>query len=154
MRCGNARGFTYVGVLTLVALLGLGLAAIGPLWAREAQREREEQLLRVGRLYADAVGRYRAMSPGAVKRYPAQLEDLLLDTRFVGTVRHLRALYSDPVSRQQPWQLILAPDGGIMGVASRSTEEPLRRTPVVLGSLTLAPAQRYSDWRFLAPSTP
>lgn len=150
MRSGSAHGFTFVGVLVLVALLGMGLAAIGPLWAQEAQREREEELLRVGRLYAEAIARYRSVSPGSVKLYPSRLEDLLLDTRFVGTVRHLRALYPDPVTRQQPWRLIRATDGGILGVASQSDGIPLRRTPITLGNVTLAAAQRYTDWQFVA----
>ena len=154
MRSGSVRGFAYVGVLVLVALLGTGLAAIGPLWAQEAQREREDDLLRTGQLYAEAIARYRTLSPGSAKRYPMQLEDLLMDMRFVGTVRHLRVLYPDPMTRQKPWRLIRAPDGGIMGVASQSNDMPLRRTAITLGTVNLAAAQRYTDWHFVATPAP
>lgn len=150
MRAGKERGFSYVAVLAMVALMGLGLAAIGPLWAEEARREREDELLRVGRLYAEAIARYQKASPGSAKRFPLTLEVLLMDTRFVGTVRHLRTLYPDPLEPARPWGLLRDADGGIRGVFSQSEAPPLRTVPVVLGAVTLAPAARYSDWQFVA----
>lgn len=138
-------------MLALVAVLGIALAAVGPLWAEEAKREREAELLRIGQLYAEAIARYHRMSPGSVKRYPTELGQLLTDTRFVGTVRHLRTLYPDPMTRGQPWTLMRASDGGIQGVASQSAELPLRVTAVQVGAVRLAAAQRYSDWRFVTP---
>jgi type II secretory pathway pseudopilin PulG len=153
-RLAVTRGFTYVWVLAMLAAMSIGLATVGPLWAEEAQRQREDELLRVGRLYADAIANYRRISPGSGKRYPARLEELLLDTRFVGTVRHLRTLYPDPASRGQAWGLVRAADGGIQGVYSVSAAVPLRRTTVELGAIRLAPAQRYSDWLFVAPPAP
>jgi type II secretory pathway pseudopilin PulG len=149
MRRGE-RGFAYVAVLALVAVMGIGLAAIGPLWAQESQRERETELLRLGQLYAEAISRYYATSPGSIKQHPPQLEALLLDTRFVGTVRHLRTLYSDPITDGKPWGLMRAPDGGVIGIYSQSGEAPLHKVPVKLGKVTLAPASRYSDWKFIA----
>jgi type II secretory pathway pseudopilin PulG len=150
MRVGRQRGFSYIAVLAMVALMGIGLAAIGPLWADEARREREDELLRIGRLYAEAIARYQKASPGSAKRYPPTLEVLLMDTRFVGTVRHLRTLYPDPLGPARPWGLLRDADGGIRGVFSQSEAPPLRTVPVVLGAVTLAPATRYSDWQFVA----
>jgi type II secretory pathway pseudopilin PulG len=150
MRVGRQRGFSYVAVLAMVALTGIGLAAIGPLWADEARREREDELLRIGRLYAEALARYQKASPGSAKRFPPTLEVLLMDTRFVGTVRHLRTLYPDPLEPARPWGLLRDADGGIRGVFSQSDAPPLRTVPVVLGAMTLAPAARYSDWQFVA----
>lgn len=152
MRRGEIRrqgGFSYVVVLALVAVMGIGLAAVGPLWAEESRREREDELLRVGRLYAEAIAGYYKASPGSAKRYPTALEQLVFDARFVGTMRHLRTLYADPTG-QQPWGLLRAADGGIRGVYSQSEAVPLRRVPVELGALTLAPAARYSEWQFVA----
>ena len=51
-------GFTYLGLLFLVALIGLMLAAAGEVAATAAQRERETQLLWVGHEYRAAIGRY------------------------------------------------------------------------------------------------
>lgn len=147
MRRGD-RGFVYLWALALVAAMGVGLAAVGPLWSQEAKREREDELLRVGRLYADAIARYYRSSPGSVKRYPPTLEVLLLDTRFVGTVRHLRTLYPDPVVGSAAWGLLHAADGGIRGVHSQSTDAPLRAVAVDLGVTVLPPATRYAEWQF------
>ncbi len=152
--CRGQRGFTYLTVMALVALLGLGLAAIGPMWADAAQREREQELLRVGQLYAQAIGSYRASSPGSVKRYPAQLADLLQDTRFVGTRRHLRKLYADPLNPARQWGLIRAPDGGVAGVYAQDERLPFVRAAQQVGVVQLTAAQRYSDWKFMPKETP
>jgi type II secretory pathway pseudopilin PulG len=149
-RRNNQRGFGYVAVLAMVALMGVGGAAIGPLWAEEARREREVDLLRVGRLYAEAIARYQKAAPGSAKRYPPTLEVLLMDTRFAGTVRHMRTLYADPLDPSRPWGLLRDADGGIRGVYSQSEAVPLRTALLQLGAVTLAPAARYSDWQFVA----
>jgi type II secretory pathway pseudopilin PulG len=134
--------------MAMVALMGLGLAALGPLWAEESRREREDELLRVGVFYAEAIAAYYGASPGSAKRYPPSIESLLQDPRFVGTVRHLRAPYEDPVAGQ-PWALLRDADGSIRGVHSTSEGAPLRTVPVVLGNVRLPAAQRYSDWHFV-----
>jgi type II secretory pathway pseudopilin PulG len=150
MQPGRQHGFSYVVVLAMVALMGVGLAALGPLWAEEARREREDDLLRIGRLYAEAIVQYRAASPGSAKRYPPTLDALLMDTRFVGTVRYLRTLYPDPLDPSRPWGLLRDADGGIRGVFSQSDAIPMRTVPVVLGRVALPSATRYADWQFVA----
>jgi|SRR5438105_13537190 len=153
MRPGDAglaqRGFTYVWVMAVIAILGIGLAAIGPTWADAARREREQDLLRVGRIYADAIANYYRSSPGSLKRYPPSLDALLLDTRFVGTYRHLRSLYADPLKPDRPWGIVRASDGGVRGVYSQSADEPMRREALDLGAVILPPARRYSEWQFV-----
>lgn len=143
-------GFTLVWVLAAIAILSVGLAALGPQWADEAQRAREQDLLRVGQLYAQAIARYQALSPGSLKQYPSDLQQLLLDNRFAGTQRHLRKLYPDPLDPSRPWGIIRGPDGGILGVFSQSAAMPLRRTALDLDGLVLAPATRYDEWKFIA----
>ncbi|MFT4190011.1 MAG: hypothetical protein QM617_00625 [Comamonas sp.] len=153
----------------IAALLILGLAAQGVMWvlSQQAQREREAELLRVGRLYAQAVASYYESSPGRVKQWPGRLEDLLEDPRFVGLRRHLRVLYADPVQRAADgggWELVTAASGGIRGVRSRSQARPIRETGAelplhamadgveqdrVAAPLRLAPARRYADWLFV-----
>ena len=143
-------GFTLVWVLAAIAILSVGLAAIGPQWADQAHREREQDLLRVGQLYAQALAHYRAVSPGSLKQYPSDLQQLLLDNRFVGTQRHLRKLYPDPLDPARPWGLMRGPDGGILGVFSQSADAPLRRESLDLEGLVLPIAQRYDEWKFIA----
>lgn len=144
------EGFTLVATLLLVALVSLGLAAVGPLWSQQVKREREEELLRIGALYARAIAEYRDASPGVDKRYPQDIGMLILDERHLGVRRHLRQLYEDPVGSGQPWGLIRDADQGIVGVYSQSQEAPLAQGPVTAGSVNLKPARRYSDWKFTA----
>lgn len=148
MRAGE-RGFTLPMVLVVLATCMLGLALAGPIWAQQVRREREQELLRIGRLYAEAIASYRDASPGSAKQYPRLLEDLLLDTRFVGIRRHLRRLYEDPMNPGQAWGVIRDADQRILGVYSQSADTPLRRVPVTLGLLRLGPAAHYSDWKFI-----
>lgn len=147
-------GFTYVWLLAAIAILSTGLAAIGPSWSDQARREREQDLLRVGALYAKAIAVYRGASPGSQKLYPATLDDLLLDTRMVGTVRHMRKLYPDPLGPERAWGLVLGPDGRVRGVFSQSTDAPLRTEALELASASLPAARKYSDWKFVAKERP
>ncbi len=146
----HMAGFTLVWVLAAIAILSVGLAAIGPQWADQARRDREQDLLRVGQLYAQALAHYRAVSPGSLKQYPSDLQQLLLDNRFAGTQRHLRKLYPDPLDPARPWGLMRGPDGGILGVFSQSADAPLRRESLDLEGLVLPIAQRYDEWKFIA----
>ena len=148
MRAGE-RGFTYVWVMAAVAILGVGLAAMGSLWSDDARREREQEALRIGRLYAEAIDSYYRASPGSAKLYPPSLEALLEDTRFVGTYRHLRRLYGDPLRPGQPWSVVRGADGRVRGVASTSEDAPLRQEPLDLGVVVLPAARKYSEWQFV-----
>lgn len=142
-------GFTYVAVLFALAIFGVGLAAIGESWSAAAYREREDALLRVGAAYQRAISRYYRQSPGAVKSYPYRLSDLTEDPRMVGVVRHLRAVYPDPISGTLDWGVIAAPGGGIAGVYSKSEKVPLRKVPT--SALTaVVTGSRYADWKFVS----
>jgi type II secretory pathway pseudopilin PulG len=146
------RGYGLVAVLLLVALTALGLSSVAQSWSEAARREKEQQLLRVGALYVQALERYRRSSPGSDKRLPKELDELLLDQRFVGTVRHLRRLYPDPVNPAGAWGVVRGEDGRIRGVRSLSEDAPLIAGGVVRPGLKLPPAQRYSDWQFVVDS--
>lgn len=142
------RGLAYVLLLTLVAMVSTGAVAVSAALSMELRRERERDLIRVGMIYANAIEAYHTVAPGGVRHHPASLEDLLIDTRFPGTVRHLRRLYTDPVGVRHGWDVVRGPDGNIRGVRSTSAEAPLRRQPLVLGSVTLPVVERYTDWIF------
>lgn len=150
----GAYGFTYVWVMATVAVMGIGLSAIGPMWADTARRDRENELLRVGKLYAQAIASYHRSSPGSEKRYPPSLEALLLDTRFVSTYRHMRKLYLDPLQPGRPWGVLRSSDGGIRGVYSLSTDQPLRREVLDLGVAVLPVAHQYAQWHFIPKVDP
>jgi type II secretory pathway pseudopilin PulG len=109
-------GFTYLGVLLAIALLGIGLAAASEVWSTTARRQRMAQLDWVGQQYVQAIGSYYESTPGRVKAYPRDLKDLVEDRRFAFVRRHLRQVYVNPLSGVADWQLINTADGGIRGV--------------------------------------
>lgn len=142
-------GFTYLGVLFLVALMGGSLAAVGQLWSVQTQRDKERQLLWVGGQYAQALRSYYRSSPG-VAQYPQQLDELLEDNRFPSPRRHLRRLYPDPVTASDDWGLVRSVDGRIVGVHSRSPQQPRKQQGFEPPWTDFAGLQSYADWRFVA----
>ena len=142
-------GITYLGVLLLIAVLSAGLAKVGEVWRTAAQREKEKQLLHIGEQYRQAIGRYYRQSPG-VPRYPSKLEELVKDSRFLETRRHIRRLYPDPMTGKE-WGLVRGPDGGIMGIYSQSTAPPLKIGGFPDHQRGFADKPRYSEWKFVPP---
>lgn len=147
------RGVGYLFMLWAVFLLSLGLGKALDVYATAVQREREEELVHVGTLYRDAIRDYYLSAPNGQHRYPNHLGDLLKDSRHLVTRRYLRQLYLDPMT-VQPFTPLLAPQGGIWGVASPSTKSSLR---ILRPSNELAKAaeeQRYRDWEFVYDGGP
>jgi type II secretory pathway pseudopilin PulG len=144
VRC-RARGFTYLTVLFVVAILMTGLALVGEMWETAARREKEAELLFVGNQYRKAIERY-VISGKA--QYPRTLEDLLQDARQPSTQRYLRKLYPDPITGKNEWGFVKGPDGGIGGVYSLSEAQPMKVAGFRPRDASLAGAQKYSDWKF------
>jgi type II secretory pathway pseudopilin PulG len=159
MKRRACRGFTYLTAIFVVALMGAGYAKIGEMWQTSSAREKEAQLMYVGNQYRRAIERYYLSGP---KRYPTTLEDLLKDARMPTTQRYLRQLYPDPITGSAQWAIVKAPDGGIMGVYSRSEAEPIKKANFKLSERDFEVAKTYADWKFIyapgataaAPSTP
>lgn len=145
----HARGFTYLGVMFLVALMGLGLSGLMQLWSIANQRAHERELLWVGSQYARALQSYYLQSPGT-RQYPKTLDELVVDDRFPTPRRHLRKLYADPVTRSTDWGLIKSPDGRIAGVHSLSTAEPWKKAEFARPWDDFKDRNSYADWRFVA----
>jgi type II secretory pathway pseudopilin PulG len=140
------RGYTYLTVLFIVAILAGGLAVIGEVWHTAAVREREAELLHIGQEYRKAIERYYLAGP---RQYPRNLADLVKDPRQPGTVRHLRRLYPDPITGKDDWRVVKAADGGIAGVASNSEDRPLKTAGFRVRDATLEGKAKYSDWQFI-----
>lgn len=143
------RGFTYLGALFAVALIGILLARAGEVWHTTLTREREEELLFIGRQYANAIAAYQAATPGNLQQGPRRLEDLLEDRRGPQLKRHLRRLYRDPFSNSHAWGLIES-GGFILGVYSRAEGRPFKRAGFAEAEAEFASAESYRDWRFTA----
>ena len=139
------QGFTYLGLLIVIAVMGAGMAAFGQLASHAAQREKEAELLFRGEAYRAAIESYYRKE----QRYPQSLEQLVEDKRYPTPVRHLRRLYPDPLTGEASWALVEAPGGGVMGVHSRSEEAPIKTANFSLKNQLFADAQTYADWKFV-----
>lgn len=151
MRAGKQpprqEGFTYLGALFLLSLMGLGLAGTGQAWEVASRRARERELLWVGNQYARALQQYREQSPGA-RQYPQELQDLLEDRRFPVPRHHLRKRYLDPVTRGE-LVVIRTAQGRIAGVRSASDEAPMKRSGFRDEWKDFEGMTRYADWQFI-----
>jgi type II secretory pathway pseudopilin PulG len=142
-------GFTYLGVLFAVALIGMSLAMAGTVWSVSAKRDREKQLLWVGDQFRTAIGRYYNNGMMGAHAYPRSLEELLEDRRGPVLQRHLRRLYLDPMTGHADWQLIRTTDGSILGVSSSATGVPIKQARFDAADEFFEQAKCYCDWRFV-----
>lgn len=141
-------GFTYMGLLFFVAVMGVMLAASGVVWSSVSKRAKERELLFIGHQFRTAIKTYYLSTPGTIKRYPAKLEDLLVDHRQAATVRHLRRIYADPMTGSREWGLVRAPDGGIQGIFSLSGQAPIKTGGFAVYDAPFSHAKAYVEWRF------
>lgn len=141
-------GFTYLTILFVIAIAGVAMTEVFTNWTQNGQREKERQLLFVGNQFRQAIALYYERTPGAVKRYPEKLEDLLTDGRYSTPQHYLRKLYRDPITNRIQWGLVMAPDGGIMGVHSLSDEQPLKVAGFGYAGSSFEGSEKYSQWVF------
>jgi len=141
----SQAGFTYLGILAAVILMGLLLTAAARVWTLTEQRERETQLLFVGDAFRMAISGYYAHG----HRYPQTLQDLLQDDRSPVPLRYLRRLYLDPMTNSTDWKLVPAPEGGIKGVYSGSTLTPIKRANFAPIDAFFADSDCYCAWQFV-----
>lgn len=149
-RQSRQTGFTYIGLLLAVAILGVWLAATANVWHVRMQREKEQELLFIGNQFRQAINHYSASSVGSGRRYPLRIEDLLLDERHLEKRRHLRRIYTDPITGKAEWGLVRLADGQIIGVHSLSTDEPVKKAGFSLRDLAFTSKRSYSQWVFIA----
>jgi type II secretory pathway pseudopilin PulG len=139
-------GFTYIGLLIAVVLMGLALSAVGTVWRTSAQRERERELLYIGREFRAAIAAYYAAGG---RQYPQQLSDLLEDKRAPKPNHYLRRLYADPMTGQADWNIIRTESLGITGISSTSTAVPIKKGGFSPEEESFGDAESYSDWKFI-----
>jgi len=150
VRRRGQQGFTYVAMLFALAIVGVGLAALGESWSSVSHRDKEDELIDIVGEYMASINGYYVRSPGTPKVFPLRLEDLLEDHRFAGTIRHLRRLYRDPMTGKPEWGLIRNASGGIVGIYSLSDRDSLRkRGAFVDGALPIS-GTHYSEWKFIS----
>ena len=149
------RGFTYLAVLFLVAIMGAVLAATATVWHTLAQRDKERELLYIGHEFRSAIGLYYERTPGTAKQFPKKLEDLLEDKRQTNLARYLRKRYLDPLTASKEWGLVVGPGETIMGVYSLSQATPIKTGNFEEADKNFEGANSYQDWKFVyAPKLP
>ena len=124
--CGE-QGFAMAALLVALAIMSLMLSMALPAWHHAAQREREAELIFRGEQYARAIMLYQRRTPGA---YPPDLETLVEE-------RFLRRVYSDPMTAEGEFRLILQSElaelsgpgaaGGTDDTAEEAGDGPRRR---------------------------
>jgi type II secretory pathway pseudopilin PulG len=148
----SQSGFGYLLLLFALILFGIVLAGLGRTWAQARQRERETELLSIGKQFSQALASYRDHTPSGQPKAPQSLEDLLEDKRFPFPVRHLRRLYKDPMTHEADWETTVL-GGRIVSVHSHSRIKPLREKLPDYVVLQVDDAQQpsYAEWIFTAP---
>lgn len=149
--CGQS-GFTYLWVLLTVALMGLGLASAVEVASTAVQRDKERQLISIGREFRAAIRRYYdAQIEAGRHMYPKTLEDLLKDPRVPGVRRHLRKIYVDPMTGRAEWGLLQV-DGRIVGVYSLSTRAAIKQQGFDPDESAFVGKKTLDDWVFAFPA--
>lgn len=142
-----SQGFTFIGILIIVALSGIALSIVGIVWHQSLQREYEKELLFMGDQYRTAILSYYESTPSGAKQYPKTLDDLILDKRYPVVKRHLRKLYADPISKQA-WGLVTQ-QGLIIGVYSQSHRPTIKKSGFPTAYESFSEATTYDEWKFI-----
>lgn len=162
MDARRQAGFTYLGLIIFVAIIGLVGAAtlkIGSLLQRAAA---EQELLEIGAAFSAALDSYAAATPRGASPYPPSLAELLKDPRSPAVRRHLRKVYVDPLTGKAEWGIVYLGGGetGVVAIHSLSTAKPLKIANFDSRFKGLDNREMISEWRFsagersLAPAVP
>jgi type II secretory pathway pseudopilin PulG len=148
-------GFAYLWLLFVVAFMGLGLSVGAEFYSTSQQRDKERELLAMGRQFRQAIARYYEAQPSSSsesqKQYPLSLDDLLADPRSPGAKRHLRKVFVDPMTGQSQWGLYKA-GGRVVGVYSLSEKEPIKQDGFEADDASFRGKAKYSEWIFAHPA--
>lgn len=148
-RRSQSHGFALLGLLILLAVIGIATSATVTLGVVVQRRFAEEALLDIGREFQMALQSYAGATPAGQSPYPASLQDLLNDPRAPGIRRHLRQLYADPLTGKTDWALIPPFDRqGIAGIHSRSERQPIKQENFDAEFVGFAHRSTYVDWQF------
>ncbi len=144
------------------------MAGTGQVWQAKSQREKEAELLYIGEEFRKAITSYYNTGP---KQYPESLEDLLQDKRTPAIKRHLRKIYTDPITNAAEWGIVEESSPGnssapnsttasssslisssinkrIIGVYSLSEKKPIKKDKFPEHFAKFSEALTYQDWKF------
>jgi len=154
-RVRGQGGFTYVGLVVFVAILGMVGAATLKVDALLRRAAAERELLEIGAAYSEALRSYAAATPRGQPPWPPSLRELLRDPRFPGTRRHLRKIFVDPVTGGTEWGVVYQADkAGVLALYSLSQARPLKLANFDARFRGFENKEHLSEWRFMAGQAP
>jgi type II secretory pathway pseudopilin PulG len=149
VRC--EAGFTYVGLVVFVAILGMVGTATLKVDGLLRRAAAEQELLEIGAAFSAALRSYAAATPQGSTPVPPTLQDLLKDPRFPGTRRHLRKIFVDPVTGGAEWGIVYQGDKvGVLAVYSLSQARPLKVANFDARFPHFENREHLSEWKFSA----
>ncbi len=144
-------GFTYVGLVVFVAILGMVGAATLKVDGLMRRAAAEQELLETGAAFSAALRSYAAATPRGFPTLPPTLQDLLKDPRFPGTRRHLRKIFVDPITGTTEWGVQYQGDKvGVLAVYSLSQARPLKLANFDARFRNFENKEHLSEWKFAA----
>lgn len=148
-------GFTYLWTLLMVAMVGLSLTLAVDVYSTSVQRDKEKELLAIGRQFSRAIGQYYEANPIALgvaekKDYPGSIEDLLQDNRSLSVRRYLRKVFVDPMTGKAEWGEIRIA-GRLVGIHSLSNQHPIKQAFSEVDEFQFNSKTKYSEWIFTYP---
>ncbi|MGJ7917502.1 type II secretion system protein [Massilia sp. LXY-6] len=150
-------GFTYVGLIVLVTIIGLVGAATLKADALLRRAAAEQELLEIGAAFSAALTSYAEATPRGQPPQPPSLEELLKDPRVPGIRRHLRKIFVDPVTGKAEWGIVWLNKGngikgsggsGVVAVYSLSGSKPLKQANFDARFQNFENREHLSEWKF------
>lgn len=151
MQSHRQGGFTYLGLIILVTLLGLVAISTLQVGAILQRRQAEQELLLIGREYVDALNKFAEATPPGKPTLPTTMQDLLLDPRHQDTRRYLRKRYIDPMTGNDEWGIVLGNNGsgeGIIAFHSLSEARPIKIDNFDTPFAGFKGRKSYREWLF------
>jgi type II secretory pathway pseudopilin PulG len=146
-------GFTYLGLVILVTVIGMVGAATLKIDALLRRAAAEEELLDIGAAFSAALESYAAATPRGQAPQPPSLQELLKDPRTPALRRHLRKIFVDPVTGGTEWGIVYLGDRvGVLGVHSLSQAQPLKIGNFDPRFVGFDNKQHLSEWKFVPAS--
>ncbi|PTT88563.1 hypothetical protein DBR42_09535 [Pelomonas sp. HMWF004] len=145
-------------LLFVLALGGVGVAALGESEQTRQRRIREAELQFRGEAIAAAIGRYAERTPAGHLPLPQRLDELLTDRRFPQPQHHLRRLYVDPFTGKPDWELVLGEASVLPDNSTTPASPPVTASGIVgVKSTAAAPLlataggrRTARDWVFMS----
>jgi type II secretory pathway pseudopilin PulG len=152
-RLAGSRGFTYLSLIILVAIIALVAATSLKLGSVLQRNRAETELLEIGAAFSDALKSYADATPQGQPPQPPSLKELLKDPRFPGTRRHLRKLFVDPVTGKPEWGIVYLGDKvGVLAVYSLSNDKPVKVGNFPARYSGFDGKSHISEWKFTMAS--